>query len=36
MVLTAVMRMQNVPILLVTTLAPVHLATLEMERVAMV
>jgi len=36
MALIAVMRMQSVPILLVTILAPVHLATLEMENVAMV
>ena len=33
---TAVMRMQSVLTLLGVTLAPVHLATLEMERFAMV
>ena len=36
MALTAVMRMQSVPILLGATPAPVCLATLEMERVAIV
>ena len=36
MALTTVMRMQSVPTLLVATLAPVHLATVEMDKVAMV
>ena len=36
MALTAVMRMQSVPILLGATPAPVCLASLEVERVAVV